>query len=428
MSGGADSVALALLLQEQGCEIIALHCNFHLRGEESVRDEDFVRDFCRRHAIPLHVKHFDTTAYAEAHKLSIEMAARELRYAWFEEMREQLGVDHIAVGHHRDDQAETVLLNLIRGTGIKGLSGIAPQNGHIIRPLLDTPREDILDYLKSRGETYVTDSSNGDTAFRRNKIRHEALPLLREINPSISATLADTARRMRDTRTLVQFALEHLLPKAVCAKYTNGFDISIEVLKQLPAPETLLFELLSPCGFSTATCSELFAALSTAEIGKLFKSASHICIVGRGILEVMENCTPDKSFSTFILHEGSNPLPDGTCLILQKIQREDLKKIPRSAHTACLDADLITAPLTLRPTAKGDRFIPFGMKGNKLVSDYFSDRKASFRRRLSAKVVCLSSEAHPRKSEIVWLVGERPSNLYTITERTQSVLMITLQA
>ncbi len=417
LSGGADSVALALMLRDAGRHIAALHCNFHLRGEESDRDECFVRDFCARHDIALYTTSFDTTAHARATKQSIEMAARELRYAWFEEMRVQLGADFIAVAHHRDDNAETVVLNLVRGAGVRGLGGIAPQNGPVLRPLLGMAREGIVAYLEARGESWVTDSTNTDTAFRRNKVRHEVLPLLQELNPAVHATLADTARRLRDAQALVDYAVGTLRQQFVVEEFSDGFDVDIAALLRLPAPETLLYETLAPCGFTASHCRDIFLALGSASVGAAYISDGWTAVVGRGRLEVMRT---EVKMDDVPLHEGENLLPDGTLIVLDRLTREQLGSIPRDRNTACLDDGKISEPLTVRAARTGDRFVPLGMRGSKLVSDHLADSKATARRRCRAKVVCCGKT-------IAWLVGERLSQAYAITEHTQSVLMIALQ-
>ena len=200
LSGGADSVAMLLVMrlmaQELGLKVDAAHCNFHLRGDESMRDELFCKDLCQRLGVPFHVVHFDTQAYADLHHVSIEMAARDLRYAYFENLRQDIAALDICVAHHRDDSVETVLLNLVRGTGLRGLRGIQPRNGHIIRPLLTVSRQDILQFLSAQGESYVTDSTNLHNDVKRNKIRLDIMPLLRELNPSVAQSIFDSSLRV----------------------------------------------------------------------------------------------------------------------------------------------------------------------------------------------------------------------------------------
>lgn len=257
LSGGADSVALLRLLLAMGYICEAAHCNFHLRGDESVRDEMFVRELCLQLEVPLHVQHFQTTEEAEKRHISIEMAARELRYAWFEQLRLQQGANVIAVAHHKDDSVETLLLNLIRGTGINGLLGIRPKNGNIVRPLLCLDRKEITEYLQEIGQSYVTDSTNLQDEYTRNKIRLNLLPLMQEINPSIKESLLRTAEHLNDAALLYKKGIEEGKQKVQTEQ-----GILISVLLQESAPETLLFEILSPLGFNSAQIKDIFTSLN----------------------------------------------------------------------------------------------------------------------------------------------------------------------
>ena len=247
LSGGADSVALLLVLLQAGFHCEAAHCNFHLRGKESDRDEKFVRDLCRSQSIRLHTKDFDTMAYAREKGISIEMAARELRYGYFEELRTDWRFDKIAVAHHRDDNVETLLLHLVRGTGLKGLTGMRYRNGYV---MLDTSREEIERYLAGEGQSYVTDSTNLETEAVRNKIRLEFLPMMKTVNPSILDTLQDTIRHLEDAYTLYNIAVEDLK-----ARICRNNRIDIQALKTIPAARTILFELLSAYGFNSVHIS-----------------------------------------------------------------------------------------------------------------------------------------------------------------------------
>ena len=257
LSGGADSVALLRLLLDMGYTCEAAHCNFHLRGDESVRDEMFVRELCLQLEVPLHVQHFQTTEEAEKRHISIEMAARELRYAWFEQLRLQQGADVIAVAHHKDDSVETLLLNLIRGTGINGLLGIRPKNGNIVRPLLCLDRKEITEYLQEIGQSYVTDSTNLQDEYTRNKIRLNLLPLMQEINPSVKESLLRTAEHLNDAALLYKKGIEEGKQKVQTEQ-----GILISVLLQESAPETLLFEILSQLGFNSAQIKDIFTSLN----------------------------------------------------------------------------------------------------------------------------------------------------------------------
>ncbi|MBP5259081.1 MAG: tRNA lysidine(34) synthetase TilS [Paludibacteraceae bacterium] len=245
VSGGPDSVCLALLLQQLGYRVTAAHCNFQLRGAESDRDEAFVRAFAERHAMPLTVTSFDTHGYAAARHLSIEMAARELRYGWFESERERLQAEAVAVAHHSDDVVETMLLNLIRGTGLQGLTGIRPVNGRVVRPLLEVSRRQILDYLSEKGETYVTDSTNAQCDFTRNKIRHRVLPVLEEVNPRIREVLLTNRSNFEAAARIYRKVMDEAVA-AVAERRENTCCIDLAKVQAFQEPETLLFELLAP--------------------------------------------------------------------------------------------------------------------------------------------------------------------------------------
>ena len=252
LSGGADSVALLRLLQASGYDCEAAHCNFHLRGAESDRDEAFVRQLCVKQQVPLHTVHFDTARTAEERHISIEMAARELRYGWFEEIRQKINADAIAVAHHQDDSVETLLLNLIRGTGINGLRGIRPKNGHIVRPLLCLERKEIISYLNRIGQDYVTDSTNLQDEYTRNKIRLNLLPMMQEINPSVKESILNTAEHLDGASAIYKQGIDEGIKRVRTAE-----GICIERLMQELAPATLLFEILYPLGFNTAQIRDI---------------------------------------------------------------------------------------------------------------------------------------------------------------------------
>ena len=272
LSGGADSVALLRVLHALGYSCECAHCNFHLRGEESDRDEAFVQELCKTHQIKLHIKQFDTETYAKSHQLSIEMAARELRYEWFESLRQELNAQVIAVAHHRDDSVETFMLNLIRGTGINGLKGIAPKNGWIVRPLLQVSREDIIDYLQEILQDYVTDSTNLQDVYVRNKIRLNILPLMKEINPSIMETIQDTSMRLADVASIYHQERKKTLEHSVIKVSDHFQRISIDNILMDIAPASFLYELLSPLGFNISQIKDIHRSLEHSQAGKRFIS------------------------------------------------------------------------------------------------------------------------------------------------------------
>lgn len=410
LSGGADSVALLGVLVRLGYPCIALHCNFHLRGEESDRDEAFACEFAESLEVPFHKIDFDTISYAGEKHLSIEMAARELRYAWFEEMRERLGGQATAVAHHRDDSVETVLMNLIRGTGIRGMSGIRPRNGSIIRPLLCVSREDILAWLADQGYAYMVDCTNLSDAYTRNFIRLNVLPLLEEINPSARNTIARSAEHLSAAETIYIYVLEQARKEVV----VSDDRLSIGALMRFPAPETILYELLKEYGFTRLVSDDIFAAL-TKESGKLFYSSTHRLLKDRDYLWITS--LEKKEERTFVLDPEKGINHEPIELSFQKLVITIGFPIEKNKRIAYLDYDKLDFPLTLRTWKEGDWFIPFGMKGRKKLSDYFSDHKFSRIEKERTWLLC-SGDA------IVWVVGERTDNRFRIDESTKRVLIV----
>ncbi len=433
LSGGADSVSLLFVLKhlehELGISVEAAHCNFHLRGAESVRDEEFCKQLCERLSVPLHLIHFDTQAYADMHRVSIEMAARDLRYGYFENLRRDIEAQDICVAHHRDDSVETVLLNLVRGTGLRGLRGIQPRNGNIIRPLLSLSREDIVQYLDALGESYVTDSTNLHNDVKRNKIRLDVMPLLRELNPSVSQSIFESSLRVGEALKVFDEAMKRSIADVTATSPSHHLTISpphhlvisVERLKQQPSPEYTLHEILSSRGFTSAQIEQIYGSLDTCSAGKIIASDSHELAFDRGSLLVQPRTNvADAARSMRIPETGTYVFSDSLKI---KVAAEDCGDdyVPsRAADCVCLDASDIKFPLTLRHIEQGDRFVPFGMNGMKLVSDYLTDRKKNVFEKRAQLVV---TDAQQR---IVWLVGERTDNRFRISKETSKALRLTL--
>ena len=433
LSGGADSVSLLFVLKhlehELGIGVEAAHCNFHLRGAESVRDEEFCKQLCDRLSVPLHLIHFDTQAYADLHRVSIEMAARDLRYGYFENLRRDIEAQDICVAHHRDDSVETVLLNLVRGTGLRGLRGIQPRNGNIIRPLLSLSREDIVQYLDALGESYVTDSTNLHNDVKRNKIRLDVMPLLRELNPSVSQSIFESSLRVGEALKVFDEAMKRSIadvtatspPHHLTISPPHHLVISVERLKKQPSPEYTLHEILSSYGFTSAQIEQIYGSLDTCSAGKIIASDSHELAFDRGSLLVQPRTNvADSARSMRIPETGTYVFSDSLKI---KVAAEDCGDdyVPsRAADCVCLDASDIKFPLTLRHIEQGDRFVPFGMNGMKLVSDYLTDRKKNVFEKRAQLVV---TDAQQR---IVWLVGERTDNRFRISKETSKALRLTL--
>ena len=416
LSGGADSVALLCVLKQLGYGVEAVHCNFHLRGDESDRDEAFVCRLCAAGDVPLQVVHFDTSAYAVRRKISIEMAARELRYEAFESLRREHGADVIAVAHHRDDSVETLLLNLIRGTGVNGLKGIRPRNGRVVRPLLAVSRRDILDYLNALGQDYVTDSTNLHDDYVRNKIRLNLLPLMEQINPSVRDGLMATASRLADAAAIYNKVIGEEKARVSTLMPDGGLRIDRTAWQASDIPGSLLYELLSPYGFNVAQAEDV-ASSALRPSGRRFRSATHELVSDRDCwllypLSVEADCS-------FMIREpdGGQALAAGGGHLTWTVFRpDDGWEVPRDKRTACVDADKLAFPLLVRRVATGDRFVPFGMKGHKLLSDYMTDRKFSLRQKECQMVVCSAD------GRIVWLVGERVDERFRVTDATRRVL------
>lgn len=399
LSGGADSVALLRILLSLGYTCEAAHCNFHLRGEESDRDEKFVRQLCAGLGVPLHTISFDTIRYASEHHISIEMAARELRYEWFAGLKKECPATAIAVAHHKDDSVETMLLNLIRGTGINGLLGIRPRNGDIIRPLLCVGRQEITDYLNRIGQEYMTDSTNSQDEYTRNKIRLHLLPLMREINPSVTESLITTANYLNEAAQLYNKGIARGRDRVLT---DEGIDI--DGLLREPAPCALLFEILHPLGFNSAQIKDIFAGLHS-QSGKQFVSNSGWRVIkDRKLLLIKESTAVETAEPPF-------------SLIKEEQEYTPAFIIPREKEIACFDADKLSGVLSVRKWQHGDVFIPFGMQGKKKVSDYLTDRKFSLLRKEQQWVLCCNDR-------IAWLIGERTDNRFRIDSTTRRVVIL----
>lgn len=429
LSGGADSVALLCILDALGMNISAAHCNFHLRGEESNCDEQFCVDLCQKMGIPLSRIHFDTQEYAQLHKVSIEMAARDLRYRYFAQLAKDLEADGICVAHHRDDNVETLLLNLLRGSGIDGLAGIAPQNGNILRPLLCISRQDILQYLKEKGQDYVTDSTNLEDDALRNKIRHHVIPLLQTLNPAASDNIALSAKYVRQACEMLsamwgsqqhQEGTEEEENPQTDTLYIN----KVEVM-QAASPEFMLHHQIGSYGFHGDCIDSIIEAMEAQDggVGKVWKSNDHMLAIDRDSLLVtslhhLEACQQESSFR--IPEEGNYHIGNLQLRIKRYEKAADFQP-SKSARRITLDAEKVKFPLIYRRTETGDRFQPFGMKGSKLVSDYLTDRKRNYLQKLEQHVI-----TH-RDGDIIWLVGERTSEKTKITEQTQTILEIEIK-
>jgi tRNA(Ile)-lysidine synthase len=415
VSGGADSMLMLHLLANSGFPVAVAHCNFGLRGYESDSDEQFVSDYCDKHNLAFYVKHFKTQDYALEKGISIEMAARDLRYAWFHELLIKHGLDLLATAHHQDDMIETFLINLSRGSGIKGLSGIQPKSGRIIRPMLFTNRAEILDYCSRLKIEYRTDSSNLETVYKRNLIRQEILPLLEEVNPAFRKNALKTIGALHETEQLFQQRISEIRA-FVYSEDDQGVMIHIEKLLAFSPLRTILFELIREFGFQIERVEDIIDSLSK-ESGRKFFSDEYRLIKDREYLLISPFIT--KSSQVFYLDEDCIKINYPVHLSLEKLNRTADFRFSTHHHVVDLDLDKLVFPLILRHWQEGEYFQPLGMTGMKKLSDFFIDEKYSIPDKENAWILASGSQA-------VWIVGKRLDDRFKITSKTKNILRIRL--
>jgi len=413
VSGGRDSVALLDILIKLGYRCTVAHCNFHLRGEESDRDEKFVQQLSFNLNIPYYSVDFDTVNYAKQKNISIEMAARELRYSWFTSLAEKINAQAIAIAHHADDNVETLLMHLVRGTGLKGLTGISPKNGLIVRPLLCCTRNEINEYIKNNNLSFIEDSTNQSVDFQRNKIRLQVIPLLEEINPSVKKVLSESIERFSEINTFYENAIEKI-KKQLLTVDNDQLKINIDLLCKQASPKTILFEILHPYGFNESIVQDIEKHLHD-ESGKIFYSPTHYLIKDRKYLIISNKIK--KNETTFFITENDSEISFPIQLSITRKKKEQNFVISKDNRIIQIDASLIQYPLTLRRWTNGDTFFPFGMNRQKKLSDFFIDQKLNLKQK--AETWLLLSQ-----NQIVWVVGLRLDNRFKITESTQEVLEI----
>ena len=422
VSGGPDSVVLLDALHREGFCVVVAHCNFHLRGEDSDSDAEFVRQLATKYKVPYCQIDFTTEQVAKERGISIEMAARDLRYEWFDQMAEEWQCERIAVAHNADDAVETFFLNLTRGSGLQGLSGMAELRGKIVRPLLKVSRKQIMDYIAEYELQYRIDATNLETIYTRNKIRHNVIPQLEEINPSFLDTMADNMRFIASAQSIVEaYAAEAY--KSVVTIENERIVFDLKKLEEYQGIDTLLFIWLSKYGFSSDVVMQLYRSLDDIS-GKQFYSVTHRIVIGRGVLECTKLSNQFSTFnfiakgsktvgSQFLILNSQFSIEEPIKLVIKEVDRANFEVI-KSANVACLDADKLQYPLKLRRWQQGDWFIPFGMKGRKKLSDFFVDKK--FTMNDKEQLWLLTSG-----DDIVWVVGHRVDARYAITEKTKKV-------
>lgn len=407
ISGGIDSVVLSHLMHAAGFPFAVAHCNFHLRPGDCDRDEAFVRQLASSYGVPCHVVQFDTGDYARKYHLCIEDAARRQRYDFFEQLRVGHGYAAILTAHHRDDSVETFFLNLMRGTGLSGLHGILPVHGHVVRPLLPFSREEIERYADEHGLQHVEDVTNASLEYRRNQVRHRLMPLLREMYPGADNAVSLTIHNLQSVECLYQTMLRPLREQLVSESADGVVTVSLADMSEYPLRQ-LLYELLEPYGFNAFVVDDILAA---SQSGKCFFSATHKAVLDRGRLMVqpLEGAAAED-----------NP-PEMRVAFSPMMCKVSEFSFPSPSNEACFDADKVVLPLALRHWQQGDRFHPLGVKGSQLVSDYFSDHKFSL---MDKQRQWLLTDA---TGEILWIVGQRTSQLHRLTDDTKIVLKILIE-
>ena len=416
VSGGPDSVVLLDALHREGFFVVIAHCNFHLRGEASNEDAEFVKSLAAKYQVPYCQVDFDTEKVAAERKISIEMAARDLRYEWFSQMADEHNCDLIAVAHNADDTVETFFLNLTRGSGLQGLSGMAQLRGKIVRPLLKVSRKQIMEYIAEYNLQYRIDATNLETIYTRNKIRHNLIPQFEEINPSFLNTMANNMRFIASAQSIVETYAAEAYKKVV--KIENERIIfDLKALKQCQGIDTLLFIWLTPHGFSSDVIMQLYHSLFDNLSGKQFFSPTHRIVLERESIELEPIQSKDAIHCVFIEQEETS-LESPIHLEIKEVDIADFELI-KSANVACFDADKLQYPLILRRWQQGDWFIPFGMKGRKKLSDFFVDKKFST---IEKEQLWLLTSG----DDIVWVVGHRVDARYAVTDKTQRVKIFTV--
>lgn len=414
VSGGVDSVVMAHLFKAAGFTFSIAHCNFQLRGEESLRDEAFVEDLAARLQVPFHHVRFDTMAHTASHRVSIQVAARQLRYEWLEQTRVKTACNYIVTAHHMQDSAETVLMNLSKGTGIAGLHGILPKQGHLVRPLLFAEKADIQVYAAGRHIAFVEDSSNITVKYTRNFFRHKVIPVIQEAYPGVVANIAGSIARFREAEILYAQSVEKHIKRLVEQK-GNMYMIPVLKLQKTVPLQTVAWEIFRQYGCSPAQLPQMLELLDSSS-GKLVETGTHRIIRDRQWLLI----TPlaEEEAPVIVIEKDRTAVAmAGGLLKLRTSARKEAASIPAAAHIACLDKHALQYPLILRKWKQGDYFYPLGMRKKKKLSRFFIDQKLSLPRKENTWVL----ESAKR---IVWIVGLRIDDRFKITDQTKELLTI----
>jgi tRNA(Ile)-lysidine synthase len=415
ISGGLDSVVMLKLFVKAGVNIGIAHCNFALRNQESDDDEVFVRNLAGEQKADFFSKRFATEAYAKSRGISIQMAARDLRYEWFEKIRHENGYHYIATAHHADDHAETIILNMTRGAGLAGLQGIKQVNSKIIRPLWSFSRQQIIEYARQEKILFREDSSNPETKYIRNRIRHTVVPVLREINPAFTVAMVNLSEHAAKAQETLAFLIRREFDQHVLIK-GDHVVVQIEPLLATPHPEVILYEYLKEFGFSGSIIKEIAAGLSR-QPGKIFFSQNFQCLKDRSAL-IISPLDSELLHEEIVIHEDENCIsfPSGE-LQIRSLMNHGIKTFTSVDHEVFFNAEKIHFPLILRKPREGDWFIPFGMTGKKKISDFLTDKKIPLTWKNKIWLLCSDNM-------ICWVVGMRADNRFRVDNPVQSVLHI----
>jgi tRNA(Ile)-lysidine synthase len=415
VSGGMDSVVMVHLLKAAGYQFSIAHCNFQLRGDEALSDRQFVKDLAGKLSVAFHTINFDTKKYAAEKKISIQMAARELRYQWFAEVLQQSGYDAIALAHHQNDAIETILLNLTRGTGVAGMHGILPKNGSIVRPLMFLKRADIQDIVKTENLSYAEDSSNNSTKYARNKIRLEVIPKLKELNPALEATFEHNLKHFRGLEIILEQKLDELR-KSIFTFHGGDIHISIDEVKKLQPQYLLLYGLLQDYGFNESTIEDIVSSLDKHS-GRVFGSPGFMLLLDRDKLILAKRQT--ISNETVLVDKDQREIKFNNYRL--NILHDDSPLIIRdNPLSVSIDADLLIYPLTIRHWSEGDHFHPLGMKTRQKLSDFFVHQKVPLHEKSQVPLLVNGND------EIIWIGGYRPDDRYKVTAKTKKVTIFEL--
>jgi tRNA(Ile)-lysidine synthase len=408
-SGGVDSVVMSYLFKSLNYKFSIAHCNFSLRGEESDLDEEFVSDLADKLSVPVFKNTFDTRSFADKNNISIQMAARELRYDWFKSLIQEHSIDYILTAHHLDDDLETFFINLSRGTGLRGLTGIPEINDRIIRPLLIFHKKEIMDFAIAKDLKWREDQSNAQTDYLRNQVRHELIPEFLKLNDSALMNFRRTKDHLNDSIGLIDDYLL-LISNLICKENQDGIYIDIDNLKDLTHTQALLYELLSPYGF---TAWEDIADLLNAQSGKTIYSFSHRLIKDRNHL-ILSDIERADDLNEFIIVESDEEVYSPIHLTMEAVKSIGNK----SKRSIFIDKGKVNYPLKIRTWKEGDSFYPFGMEGKKKLSKLFKDEKLSLLAKEKIRVL-LSND------QIVWVVGLRPDDRFKVDDSTKEIIKIT---